>query len=139
MKLEYFSSSESDTYNFAMKFSARVKKGDVFLIEGPLGVGKSIFVRGISEGLGVKEKMPSPSFTILNEYRGKLPVYHFDFYRINDPYELFEIGLEEYLYGEGVCFIEWPSLAAHLLPKKSIKVKIDFKENGRVIKISWKE
>jgi tRNA threonylcarbamoyladenosine biosynthesis protein TsaE len=135
----FVSRSEKETFNFAKSLSDKIKPGNIFLVEGNLGVGKSVFIRGAARGLGVKDSMPSPSFTIVNEYIGKFPVYHFDFYRINNPVELFEIGFEEYIYSNGVSFIEWPSKAGELLPVKCIKVKIDFKNDERVINIKWKE
>ena len=135
----YISRSEKDTFEFAQSLSEKVQPGNIFLVEGKLGVGKSVFIRGVARGLGVIDPMPSPTFTIVNEYKGKYPIYHFDFYRINDPIELYEIGLEDYLYSNGVSFIEWPSKAGNLLPAKAIKIKIDFKNNERKVNVKWME
>lgn len=135
--MKFNSKSEKETFEFAKSISGRINPGDIFFIEGPLGVGKSVFIRGVARGLGVLESMPSPTFTIVNEYKGKYPIYHFDFYRINDPIELYEIGFEDYIYSNGVSFIEWASKAGSLLPIKAIKVNINFKNNGREIKINW--
>ena len=104
--MKFYSKSEKETFEFAKSIANRVKAGDIFLIKGPLGAGKSVFIRGISRGLGVNEPMPSPSFTIVNEYKGIFTIYHFDFYRINTPFELYEIGFEDYIYSNGVSFIE---------------------------------
>ena len=133
----FLSNSENETFQFARSLADKIKAGDVFLIEGPLGAGKSVFVRGISSGLGITEPMPSPTFTIVNEYKTKFTVYHFDFYRINDPFELYEIGFEDYIYSDGVSFIEWPSKGKILLPEKAIKVNIEIKNDAREIKILW--
>ena len=133
----FISKSEKETFEFAKNLSNKIKPGNIFLLEGNLGVGKSVFIRGAARGLGVIDPMPSPTFTIMNEYRGKFPVYHFDFYRINDPIELYEIGIEDYLYSNGVSFIEWPSKAGDLLPTKSIEVKINFKNSYRKVSIKW--
>ena len=133
----YYSKSEEDTYNFAKTLADRVKEGDIFLIEGELGTGKSVFVRGLARALGVSEAMPSPTFTIVNEYKAKHLIYHFDFYRINDPFELYEIGFEDYIYSKGISFVEWPSKCGDLLPKNAIKININFKGDGREIIIEW--
>jgi len=134
----FYSKTELETFIFAKKLSRKIKSGDIFLIEGDLGAGKSVFVRGMANGLGIKVPMPSPTFTILNEYKGKYKVYHFDFYRINDPLELYEIGFEDYIYSGGVTFIEWPSKALELLPENSIKVNISIENEIRKIEILWK-
>jgi len=136
--MKFISKSEKETFKLAQNISDKINPGDIFLIEGPLGAGKSVFIRGLARGLGIFEPMPSPTFTIVNEYKGKYPIYHFDFYRINDPVELYEIGFEDYIYSNGVSFIEWASKAGNLLPSKVIKVNINFKNNEREIKIQWK-
>ena len=135
--MDFLSHSEKETFQYAQKLADKVKPGDIFLMEGDLGAGKSVFVRGIARGLGVEEAMPSPTFTIINEYSGKMPLYHFDLYRINDPYELFEIGFEEYIYSNGVSFIEWPSKAEDLAPENAIIVTIKIHPDGREIHIKW--
>jgi tRNA threonylcarbamoyladenosine biosynthesis protein TsaE len=137
--MKFISRSEKETFQYAKSLSEKIKPGNVFLIQGSLGAGKSVFIRGAARGLGVLDPMPSPTFTIVNEYIGKYPVYHFDFYRINDPVELFEIGFEDYIYSDGISFIEWPSKAGNLIPDKCINVNIDFKNNERVINIQWKK
>jgi tRNA threonylcarbamoyladenosine biosynthesis protein TsaE len=133
----FYSKTEQETFNYAKSLADKVQAGDIFLIDGDLGVGKSVFVRGLAKGLGVDEAMPSPSFTIVNEYQGKFPVFHFDFYRINDPVELYEIGFEDYIYSNGISFIEWPSKASHLVPVNVNQVKIKIVGKNREINIIW--
>jgi tRNA threonylcarbamoyladenosine biosynthesis protein TsaE len=134
----YFSNSEKETFSLGVKLSEKVKPGDIFLIEGALGVGKSVLIRGFAKGLGVEESIPSPSFTLVNEYQGKYPIYHFDFYRINDPFELYELGFEDYIYSQGISFIEWPSKGEDLMPTEAIKVNIAITDDGkRQIEILW--
>ena len=102
------------------------KQGDVFTLEGNLGVGKTVFTKGLAKGLGVKEDVSSPTFTIVQEYEdGRLPFYHFDVYRIGDIEEMDEIGYEDYIYGDGVCLIEWANLIEEILPKKRTEVRIE--------------
>lgn len=129
--------SEKETFKFAKNLAGKVKPGNVFLITGDLGAGKSVFVRGLARGLGIDQAMPSPTFTIINEYDGQYPVYHFDLYRINDPYELYEIGFEDYVYSNGISFIEWPDKAGDLMPDDSIKVTIKIIGEHREIEILW--
>jgi len=138
--MTYYSNSETDTINIGREISGNVKSGDIFLINGDLGAGKSVLVRGIASGLGINTPMPSPTFTIVNDYKGKFLIYHFDLYRINDPFELYEIGFEDYIYSQGVTFIEWPSKAGELLPENAINIDIKFgNDNSRIIDIKWKE
>lgn len=138
----YITNSEKETFELGKRLSDKVKKGDIFLVNGSLGAGKSVLIRGISSGLGINEPMPSPTFTIVNEYNAREKIYHFDLYRITDSFELFEIGFEEYLYSGGVIFIEWPDKAGDLLPvsKNCIKIDINIKDNNkREININWND
>lgn len=117
--------SEEDTRQLASITAGEAKKGDVFCLDGDLGCGKTVFAKGFAEGLGVREAVTSPTFTILKEYKeGRLPLYHFDVYRISDPDEMNAVGFEEYLYGDGVCLIEWSDLISELLPENAIHVRI---------------
>ena len=101
----------------ARKFAESINPGDIICLAGDLGAGKTHFVKGFVQAFEIEpEQVTSPTFTIINEYSGKLPVYHFDFYRVNDPAEAIEIGAEEYFYGNGVCIIEWPGRIAQILP-----------------------
>ncbi len=115
-----------DTFQIGELLGKKLTPGTVICLEGDLGVGKTVFVKGIAKGLGIEEPVSSPTFTILQEYReGRLPLYHFDAYRIDDPEEMYEIGFEDYLYGDGVCFIEWASQIRELLPADAVWITIE--------------
>lgn len=101
------SASASQTHRLGALLGGLLRPGDVVLLEGPLGAGKTALTQGIGAGLGVRETINSPTFTLLKEYMGRLPLYHFDLYRIEDPEELFALGFEDYFGGEGVCVVEW--------------------------------
>ncbi len=115
-----------DTYNIGKELAMQCNPGDVLLLNGDLGVGKTVFTKGFGKGLGIEEPISSPTFTIMQIYEeGRLPLYHFDVYRIADIEEMDEIGYEDYFYGEGVCLIEWASLIQELLPQNAISVRIE--------------
>ena len=102
------------------------KPGEIYLLEGDLGVGKTVFAKGFALGLGITEPITSPTFTIIQEYeQGRLPFYHFDVYRIADEEEMFELGYESYFFGQGVCLIEWASLIQGLLPAECRTIRIE--------------
>lgn len=114
-----------------------MKEGDVAALFGPLGGGKTTFVKGIAAGLKTKDAVTSPTFVLLNVYSGKIPLYHFDFYRLEQASQLEALNLEDYLYGNGICLIEWPELAMQLLDRLYYKVKFEIVgENERKIEIS---
>jgi tRNA threonylcarbamoyladenosine biosynthesis protein TsaE len=137
---KFISNSESETFKIAESISKNISSGDVLVFEGSLGAGKSVLIRGILYGLGVNEAVPSPTFTLVNEYSGKYKIYHFDFYRINNPFELYEIGFEDYIYSEGVSLIEWGSKAGDLLPANTINITINIISlNEREIFINWEK
>lgn len=118
--------SEEQTFEFAKKLGESAKKGQVYALDGDLGTGKTVFTKGFAAGLGVQEPVNSPTFTIVQEYDdGRLPLYHFDVYRIGDVEEMDEIGFEDYLYGEGVCFIEWAKFVEELLPESCTWILIE--------------
>ncbi len=98
--------------------------GMVVLLTGELGAGKTAFARGVARGLGVKGPVTSPSFTLVEEHQGRIPLYHLDVYRLNAPDELLDIGYEEYVYGHGICLIEWGDLVRELLPPDHLEVRI---------------
>ncbi len=123
--------SPEETFEAGKKLAERISPGQIITLDGDLGVGKTVFTKGFAEGLGIKEPVTSPTFTIVQEYTdGKMPLYHFDAYRVSDPDEMFEIGFEDYLYGSGVCIIEWAALIEELLPKDMIRISIN-KDNGK--------
>lgn len=118
--------SPEETFEIGFKLGQKAKSGQVYSLSGDLGVGKTVFTQGFAKGIGVKENVNSPTFTILQIYEdGRIPLYHFDVYRISDIDEMEEIGYTEYFYGEGVCLIEWAELIGTLLPENVIKIKIE--------------
>lgn len=118
--------SEQETFDLGKELGESAEPGDVFTLEGDLGVGKTIFTKGLAAGLGVQEDVVSPTFTIVQEYEdGRIPFYHFDVYRIGDVEEMDEIGYEDYIHGEGVCLIEWANLIEEILPERRIKIIIE--------------
>lgn len=122
----YESLSEKDTFDLGKKLGADAKPGQIVCIDGDLGVGKTVFTKGFAEGLGVGDDVVSPTFTIIQEYTdGRLTMYHFDVYRIGHPDEMYDIGYEEYFYGDGVCLVEWSSRIEELLPEESIHINIE--------------
>ncbi len=135
--MEYISNSYEDTQIIAEDFSKGLKSGDVICMYGDLGAGKTAFVQGLAKGLGIQEPITSPTFTIVNEYSGRLMLYHFDVYRIADSDEMFEIGYDEYIDGDGVCVIEWPQLISDILPKQRYEITIskDYNESEDYRKI----
>ena len=115
-----------DTYELGKKMGEQAAKGDVYLLLGDLGVGKTVFTQGFADGLGITEPISSPTFTIVQEYEdGRMPFYHFDVYRIGDIEEMDEIGYEDYFYGEGVCMIEWANLIEEILPEHRWDITIE--------------
>ena len=115
-----------DTYELGKKMGEQAVKGDVYLLLGDLGVGKTVFTQGFADGLAITEPISSPTFTIVQEYEdGRMPFYHFDVYRIGDVEEMEEIGYEDYFYGEGVCLIEWANLIEEILPKTAKTITIE--------------
>lgn len=124
---EYKIKNEEDTRQLALKLSEKLQPGDVVALTGDLGTGKTAFVRYLAEGLGITRTISSPTFTIVKEYRdGRIPLFHFDVYRVFDPDELFEIGFEEYLYGDGICVIEWADLIEDMIPEDAIRIFIEY-------------
>jgi len=124
--LRIISHSPEETRALGEKLAARLAPGDVVILEGELGAGKSELARGIAKGLGVTETVTSPSFTILNVYEsGRCPLYHFDWYRLESAEELFELGLEEYLGGDGIAVVEWAEKCPEALPEKTIRIRLE--------------
>ncbi len=118
------SESSEQTEKIAYDVAAFLEPGDVVCLGGDLGAGKTVFAKGLVKALGVEGYVTSPTFTIVNEYSGRYPIYHFDVYRINDVDEMFEIGFEEYIYGEGISIIEWADNIREILPPSRLRIDI---------------
>ena len=117
--------SEKETFAFGKKMGEEAVPGQIIAINGDLGVGKTVLTKGLAEGLGITEPVCSPTFTIVQIYdEGRLPLYHFDVYRIADPEEMAEIGYEDYFFGQGVCLVEWAELIYDLMPENTIWIRI---------------
>lgn len=118
--------NETDTYELGVKTGEEAKPGDVFCLTGDLGTGKTVFTAGLARGFGIDTPVCSPTFTILQTYEeGRLPLFHFDVYRIADPDEMYEIGFDDYVFGNGVCIIEWGELIEEILPEKTVYITIE--------------
>jgi tRNA threonylcarbamoyladenosine biosynthesis protein TsaE len=127
--------SEKETVEIGRMLGMLLAGGEVIALNGELGAGKTAFTKGIAMGLGISEYITSPTFALVNEYEGRVPLYHFDVYRINDEDELIEIGFEDYIYGNGVSVVEWSSLTPHIMPGTRVEVSIE-KVSGDVEKRS---
>ena len=115
-----------ETFEIGKQLGLEAKPGEVYCLDGDLGVGKTVFTQGFASGLGITEPVNSPTFTIVQQYEeGRLPLYHFDVYRIGDVEEMDEIGYEDCFYGEGVCLIEWSTLIQEILPEDAIHITIE--------------
>ncbi len=121
---------EKQTRKFGLKLADKLKSGNIVALIGDLGTGKTALTKYIAEGLDVKETITSPTFTIVQEYQdGRLPLYHFDVYRIKDVEEMFEIGYEEYFFGNGVCIVEWADLIPEIIPEDAIVIHLSYGEH----------
>lgn len=132
----FLSKNELETKQFARTLASNLKKGDILILSGDLGSGKTKFTEGILSFFGLENEISSPTFTIVNEYNNTTPIYHFDVYRLSDTDEFFAIGGEEYLQN-GICIIEWGELIESILPKNYLKItfsKDESDENIRILK-----
>ena len=126
----YISKNEQDTINFAKNFAKNLKIGDIIILSGELGSGKTKFVQGILEYFNLENEISSPTFTIVNEYiSNNINIYHFDVYRLEDSEEFFAIGGEEY-FSKGICLIEWGEIIENILPKPYTKIKFSKNDNN---------
>ena len=117
--------SPEETLALGEKIGRQARKGQVYTLTGDLGTGKTVFTQGVAAGLGIREPVNSPTFTIVQVYEeGRLPFYHFDVYRIGDIEEMEEIGYDDYFFGEGICLIEWAELIEEILPENRISITI---------------
>ena len=117
---------EKDTFEFARQLGEQASPGEIYCLEGDLGTGKTVFAKGFAAGLGIREPVTSPTLNIVKEYEeGRLPLYHFDVYRIADPDEMYAIGYEDYFFGQGVCLVEWSSLIRELIPEGAVQILLE--------------
>jgi len=122
---QYETKSAEETMSFAEKLGSILQKGDVLTLAGDLGAGKTTFTKGLAKGLGITRTVNSPTFTIIKEYSGRLPLYHMDVYRLEDSDE--DLGFEEYFSGEGVCVVEWAVFIEDYLPEERLELVISHK------------
>ena len=140
--MDYLSHSVAETEDLGRRLAARLRSGDVVAYYGDLGAGKTAFTRGLAAGLGCTGRVSSPTFTIVNEYDGALPLFHFDLYRLSGEEELFDIGWEDYLSRRGVCAVEWSERIGEALPAESVSVTIarhGAEEDWRIITVEGRE
>ena len=140
--MQMISRSPEETFALGEKMGREAMPGKVYCLNGDLGVGKTVFTQGFSKGLGIDEPVNSPTFTIVQVYEeGRIPLYHFDVYRLGDPEEIEEIGYEEYFFGDGVCLIEWPERIEDYIPEGAVTITIekDLSEDFQYRKITVEE
>ncbi|QED46376.1 tRNA (adenosine(37)-N6)-threonylcarbamoyltransferase complex ATPase subunit type 1 TsaE [Cytobacillus dafuensis] len=125
---EFISSKPEETIEFSKSLAKLLKAGDVIALEGDLGAGKTTFTKGLALGLEIKKNVNSPTFTIIKEYQGRLPLYHMDVYRVEDSFE--DLGFDEYFDGNGVTVVEWAHLIAEQLPEELLTIYLYLGENG---------
>lgn len=118
----FLSGSEEATLAFAKEYAATLRRGDVVLLEGVLGAGKTVFTKGVAQGLGIKDEILSPTYAYMNDYDGKL--YHYDCYRLKSGTEAEKLGLTDYFHGDGICLVEWSENISDVLPENCKKVTI---------------
>lgn len=119
---EFETNGPEETYEFAKKIASLLQREDVILLEGDLGAGKTTFTKGLASGLHIKKNVNSPTFTIIKEYMGRLPLYHMDVYRVGDAFE--DLGFDEYFYGDGVTVVEWAHLIEEQLPENRLVIRL---------------
>lgn len=129
--MNFVSESPEQTQQLGMRLGRLAKLGDLFLLVGALGSGKTCLTQGIAWGLGIEGYATSPSFVVINQYQGRLPFYHVDLYRLDRIEEVIELGLEDYLYGRGVCVVEWAEKGLAVLPKEHLLVEMGFLSDTR--------
>jgi len=136
--MNLISDSVSETLKIGRIIARDLREKDIICLFGQLGAGKTVLAKGIAEGLGIKkEKVISPTFVLIRQYRSALPFYHFDLYRLEEPEEIMNLGYEEYFYGEGVAVIEWADRLKYLLPKEYLRIELSIKKDSqRLLKIA---
>lgn len=134
MKEHFATASERETVELARSFAGTLRRGDVVALSGELGTGKTRFVKGVCEAFQTRHQVTSPSFIILNRYEGidehgaEILIYHLDLYRVRSREEIYDIGYEEFFYGQGICLVEWPELLGDLLPPRRYEVRLSYGE-----------
>jgi tRNA threonylcarbamoyladenosine biosynthesis protein TsaE len=130
MEKRFILKNEEDTAALGASIAEDLKPGAVIALTGDLGAGKTTLTKAVARALGVTETLTSPTFTIVQEYEsGRMPVYHFDVYRVHGEDDLFELGFDDYLHGKGVCLIEWADLIEDLLPKDAMRIRLEYGAN----------
>ena len=121
--------SEQEVMEYGFRLGQEAVPGQVIALTGDLGAGKTTLTKAIARGLGIEETITSPTFTIVKEYRsGRLPLFHFDVYRIGDIDEMYELGYEEYFFGDGLCVVEWADLIEELIPEEALRISIAYEQ-----------
>jgi tRNA threonylcarbamoyladenosine biosynthesis protein TsaE len=121
--------SEEETIELGKKFSEKLQKGDLVAFFGDLGSGKTQLIKGICSGLAVKEDVTSPTFTLMNIYQGREKIFHYDFYRLSTDSEVYDLGIDDFIFSDGICLIEWAEKAERFLPSNRIDIRFDYGEN----------
>lgn len=133
--ITFYTNTPEETESVGERIGCVLEPGSVVALIGELGAGKTILTRGIARGLGVPDLVHSPTFTLIHEHQGRLPVYHFDLYRIGSTQELEDLGAETYFYGDGVCIVEWAERAASVLPPDHLEIRISGNDDRRTLEI----
>ncbi len=126
---KFISNSKEETYEFAVQYAGTLGAGDVVLLDGEMGAGKTVFAKGIAKGLGIEEEVTSPTYAYMNDYEGRL--FHYDCYRIESVEQAESLGLADYFYMGGICLVEWAQNVAPLLPKQVKRVRISKISDGQ--------
>ena len=136
--MKYITKDEEGTLEVAGMLARTLRPGTVVALIGELGTGKTVFARGVARALGIGEKVTSPSFTLIHEYHGSIPLYHMDLFRMNSVEEMLNIGIEDYFSGDGICIIEWAEKMKELFPQDAVCVTLKHLGNThREIDIDW--
>jgi tRNA threonylcarbamoyladenosine biosynthesis protein TsaE len=122
--LKLITESAEETSNIGEQLGRLLSSGNIICLSGDLGAGKTAFTKGIAKGMGIEDYVTSPTYTIINEYEGRLPLYHFDVYRLNDVEEMYELGYEEYFFGDGVVVLEWADIVRDIIPGERLWITI---------------
>lgn len=127
----FHTESPEQTIEIGRAVGKALKRGDILALQGTLAAGKTTITKGIAQGLGIHETITSPTFTLISEYDGSLPLYHMDIYRLDSTEDFIDLGAEELLYGEGVCIVEWSEKIMDILPQTTIIIKLEVRENEK--------